>query len=346
MMKPITILSTACDGMFMPGFFRCLRENGERQVRIIGADMAAQPFMGGMIDGFCRVPSYSDPRYIDILLDICKRERVDIFFPHISMELPLVLDRLADFRALGVKVAITDSQTLNIANDKLQLYEHMRAHGLPTPEYYKIESGADLRACAPRLGYPERPVVVKLTRSSGSRGVRIVRAAIPRAESFLHSKPGSFDITLDEMCRTLDECDPLPTTIAMEYLPGCEYTVDLLADHGRVLCIAGRRNYESRASIAMATYTEEKRSAYDLCRRIVELLRLDGNIGFDFMLTDRDEPVLTDLNPRITATIVLYHRAGINFPYLRCKQLLGEPFPHPTAAYGIRMKRKYLDLFE
>ena len=90
------------------------------------------------------------------------------------------------------------------------------------------------------------------------------------------------------MCRTLDECDPLPTTIAMEYLPGCEYTVDLLADHGRVLCIAGRRNYESRASIAMATYTEEKRGAYDLCRRIVELLRLDGNIGFDFMLTDRD----------------------------------------------------------
>ena len=38
-MKDITVLTTACAAMFMPGFFRCLKENGERRIKIIGVDM-------------------------------------------------------------------------------------------------------------------------------------------------------------------------------------------------------------------------------------------------------------------------------------------------------------------
>lgn len=345
-MKPVTLLSTACDGMFMPGLFACWRQNGEREIRIVGADMAQRPFLAGMVDSYHRVPACTDPGYVDVLLDICRREGVELFFPQISMELPLVRSRMADFQSLGVRVAVTDSDALDIANDKLRLYEHMRTHGMPTPRYYPIRSAADLRACAQRLGFPESPVVVKLTGSSGSRGVRVVRSAVSRAEAFLHSKPGSFDITMEEMCLTLDECGSLPSAIVMEYLPGCEYTVDLLADHGRTLYIAGRRNTESRASIAMASRTEEKAEAFSLCREIVASLGLDGNIGFDFMLDGDDRPVLTDLNPRITATIVLYLHAGINFPYLRVKQLLGEPLPECTVRNGVELKRKYLDLFQ
>lgn len=344
-MEPVTILSTACDGMFMPGFFNCLRQNGEREVRLIGVDMAQKPMMGGLIDGYYRVGRYSEPDYIDTLLDICEKERVDVFFPQISMELPLVQQRLADFRRLGVRVAITDSETLAIANDKFRLYQAMERAGLPTPAYHKIENSNDLRRVAPLLGFPEKPVVVKVTGSSGSRGVRIVRPKLSRARSFLNQKPGSFDISLDEMCCTLDECGQLPNTIAMEYVPGCEYTVDLLANRGETLYIAGRRNYQSQTSIAMATCTEEKPEAFDLCRKIVKLLGLDGNIGFDFMLDENDRPVLTDLNPRITATIVLYLPAGVNFPYLRVKQLLGEPLPRVEVQNGIHMKRKYWDLF-
>ena len=35
--------------MFMPGFFRCLKENGERRIKIIGVDMAADPMMGQLL---------------------------------------------------------------------------------------------------------------------------------------------------------------------------------------------------------------------------------------------------------------------------------------------------------
>ena len=45
-MKEITVLSTACGAMFMPGFFNCLKNNGERKIRIVGVDIVDDPFMG------------------------------------------------------------------------------------------------------------------------------------------------------------------------------------------------------------------------------------------------------------------------------------------------------------
>lgn len=345
-MKDICVLSSACGAMFMPGFFKCLKENNERNIKIVGIDMADNPMMGDLLDAYYQVPAFTAPNYVDILLDICKKENVDVFFPHISMELPLILDNVDRFKELGVKVAITDSKTLLTANNKLALYDFMEDNDLDVPQYYAIKNSEDLRKYAERLGFPDKAVCVKVAESSGSRGVRIVRNNISRADAFLHQKPSSLNVTMDEMCSILDDCKELPDTIVMEYLPGCEYTVDLLADHGKVLYIAGRRNYESSMSIAMATVIEQKDKAYKTAEDVVKALKLDGNIGFDFMLDENDEPVLTDVNPRITATIILYKEGGLNLPYLRVKQLLGEELPKCELKYGVRMKRRYWDVFE
>ena len=67
-MKDLTILSTACGAMFMPGFFNCLKENGERNIKIIGVDMADNPFMDNLLDGYYQVPTYTDDNYVDCLL--------------------------------------------------------------------------------------------------------------------------------------------------------------------------------------------------------------------------------------------------------------------------------------
>ena len=344
MKNSITILTTACGAMFMHGFFRCLKENGERNVRLVGVDMSQIPVPDPLIDAYYSVPSIGSPSYVDKLLQICKKEEVDVFFPQISMELNLIRKRVDEFHALGVKVAISKDDTLEIANSKYKLYEYMREHGLTVPQYYLVSSIDDLHEGAAKLGYPAKPVCVKVSESSGSRGVRVLRGDLSKSSLFLHAKPTSIYTTMEDMDDTLRELDEFPEMIVMEYLPGCEYTVDLLADHGRVIQIAGRRNTSSNASIAMDSVVERKDDAYSLCEAIVSTLGLDGNIGFDFMLDENDNPVLTDLNPRITATIVLYLAAGVNFPYMRVKQLLGEELPACQVKYGTRLVRKYWDI--
>lgn len=344
-MRDISVLSSACGAFFMPGFFRCLKRNHERNIRIIGCDLSDDALTNSLfVDKYYQVPRYTEASYVDVLLDICKKEQVDVFFPHISMELPYISERKDDFEKLGVKVAISDKDTLATANCKYHLYEFMKREGLTVPRYFLVDSSATLRRRIGELGFPKRPVCVKMTENSGSRGVRIVRADISKSELFMQDKPSSMNVTLEEMCEILDDCKPMPTIMAMEFLPGVEYTVDMLADHGKTLYIAGRRNTTSSMSIAQTSIVEKKGSAYKLCEDIVRELRLDGNIGFDFMLDENDTPWLTDLNPRVTATIILYAGAGMNFPYLRVKQLLGEEMPKVKLKYGTRLVRKYMDV--
>ena len=60
-------------------------------------------------------------------------------------------------------------------------------------------------------------------------------------------------------CEIIDECNPVPEMMAMEFLPGVEYT-DLLADHVRhsILQVAG-----TRSSLSIAHFVVEKKdSAY------------------------------------------------------------------------------------
>lgn len=343
-MKDITILSTACGAFFMPGFFRCLKANKERNIRIIGCDMSSDLVMKLFVDEYYQVPAYSAENYVDVLLDICSKEYVDVLFPHISMELPYILERKKEFENLGVKVAISEKETLSTANCKYLLYEFMKEKGLTVPKYFLVDSSETLKNRISELGYPERPVCIKMTQNSGSRGVRIVRSDVDKSSLFMNNKPSSLNVTFDEMYSIVEGCNPMPTIMAMEFLPGVEYTVDLLADHGKVLYIAGRRNLTSSMSIAQSSVVEKKDIAYKLCEDIVHELNLDGNIGFDFMLDENDTPWLTDLNPRVTATIVLYAGAGMNFPYLRIKQLLGEELPKIEIKYGTKLIRKYLDV--
>lgn len=344
-MRSLVVLSSACGAFFMPGFFECLKANKERSIRIIGTDISSdRTSMELLVDVYYQVPRYSEDGYVDTLLDICRKEKVDVFFPHISMELPYILRRIDDFQRIGVKVAISDSGTLETANSKFRLYEFMRSKGLEVPKYFLVENSLSLRNRVSELGYPQKPVVVKMTENSGSRGVRIVRPKLSKSELFIRQKPSSLNVSLEEMCEIIDDCKVVPELIAMEFFCGVEYTVDLLADHGKTLYIAGRRNTSSSMSIAQSSVVEKKVEAYKLCEDIVRELDMDGNIGFDFMLDENDYPHLTDLNPRVTATIILYAGAGLNFPYLRVKQLLGEPLPNIEVRYGTKLIRKYNDI--
>ena len=241
--------------------------------------MSSDSVMKLFVDEYYQVPAYTDPDYVNVLLDICRKESVDVFFPHISMELPYILECKEKFEEIGVRVAISEKETLATANSKYKLYEYMKHAGLTVPKYFLVDSVETLRGRIGELGYPQKPVCVKMTENSGSRGVRIVRADVDKAHLFMHDKPSSMNVTLDEMCDILSQCNPFPEIIAMEFLPGVEYTIDLLADHGKVLYIAGRRNTTSNMSIAQSSVVEKKEVAkrLDPRQRVFQVM----DIGYD-----------------------------------------------------------------
>lgn len=344
-MRPVTVMMSASGSQFAPGIIKCFKDNGEREIKVVGGDMSTDPTNKYLVDKFYRVPAVKDPAYADVLLDICKKEKVDIFFPQMSAELPVLLENISCFDDAGIKVSITRNDSLYIANNKLRLFEFMRENNIPVSNFAVISSLADFDKAIREIGYPEKPVCVKLTESSGARGVRVIDDSKSRYHIFAHEKPDSFYISYDDMKKTLEDADEFPELMVMEYLSGDEYDVDLIADNGRVLYMAGRRNPVMVMSITQESVLEKNEEAYRIAEQIVEKLGLDGVIGIDYKFAEDGSCRLLEINPRIDATVSIFAAGGLNLPYLQVKHLLGEDLPEVEVRYGTRLKRRYLEMF-
>lgn len=340
-MRSLTVLLSAAGSPTMPGQLRCFRNNGERDIKIVGVDMADDPTIGFMVDKYYKVPEATNEKYVDVLLDICRKENVDIYFPNISAEVSAVAERVSEFSQIGTKVSIADQSVVDLVNNKLHAYDYFKKFGLALPNYYPVHTISDFENGCKQLGYPEKPACLKLVSNSGSRGVRIIDASRDRYQIFAHEKPNSFFTSYEDMMSILKSSNRLDEMMLVEYMPGNEYTVDLLAENGKVLYMVGRENVVSLMSIAQRSIVSRIDSAYEMCKEIVKLLNYTGNIGFDFMKNADGIPVLMDINPRLTATVSVIAAAGVNLPYLRVKQLLGERLPECNVNYGTTLVRRY-----
>lgn len=345
MFRDITVLMSASSSPSMPGMIKCLRNNGERNIKVVGIDMTTDPSAKFMVDVFYQVPAASDSKFCDVVLDICKKEKVDVYFPNVSAEVEAVVSRKDEFESIGVCLSVSNMQSVAISNNKLHTYQALEKSGIPVPRYYGVHEVKDFVEGMKYMDYPEKPVCIKIVNGSGSRGVRIIDANKSRYQIFAHEKPNSFFTSYEDMLAVLKSAEKLDEMMLVECMHNPEFTVDLLAEKGKVIYEVGRENVVSLMSIAQETIVKYDELAYKVSAEVVKLLNMDGNVGFDFMRNDKGEAVLMDINPRITATVSVIAAAGVNLIYLRVKQLLGEALPAVEPIYGTRLRRRYDEMF-
>jgi len=343
----ITILLTGVGAPGAPGIIKCLKKNGERNIKIIGVDMNKEAGGKDLTDNFYTVPPAYDTNFIECIKKICIKERVRIIIPIVTKELIKFSHEKNKFKELGIDIAVMDEDVLNIANDKGKLLTSLRVAGFKVPDFDIVNNINDLKSSIVKLGYPKNPVCIKITNGNGSRGLRIINPYISRYEMFLNNKPNSVYTTYENLISILAEVNEIPELMVMEYLPGKEFSVDVLADNGEVLCMRSRYNSLVINSIPINSVITKTPFLDDEVRKIVEYLKLDGNIGFDYKCDSFNHPMLMEINPRLTATIVFYAPAGINFPYLGLKKILGEPVVIPdNFDYGLKMRRRWQEIYE
>ncbi len=344
-MKNLTVLLSASGSPSIPGIIDCFKKNGERKIRVVGVDMSEEPTAKYLVDAFYKVPAVADNNYINFILDICKKEKVDIYFPNISLEVSKVIKMKSEFDKLGIKIAISNLHSIEIANNKLSTYKFLKEHNIEVPNFYSVKSLEDFITGCKIMGYPNKALCLKIVDGSGSRGVRIIDSKKSRYDIFVNEKPNTFYTSYDDMVSVLKEAKDFHEMMLVEYMPGPEYTIDILAENGKALYIVGRENTVSLMSIAQESVLKYDADAYEICKNIVKLLNMDGNIGFDFMRDREGKAQLMDINPRITATVSVIAAGGVNLPYLRVKQLLGEKLPKLDPKYGTFLKRRYGEIY-
>ena len=87
-------------------------------------------------DKYYIVPRISDPNYIEIVLDICKKEHVVGLFSLIDPELSLLAKNTERFQEVGATVIGSSYELCEMALDKMQMYHWLEERG-----YYSLDRG-------------------------------------------------------------------------------------------------------------------------------------------------------------------------------------------------------------
>ena len=344
-MHSIKILITGVGAPGAPGIIRCLRSIRERKIILIGTDKNQMASGRKLVDDFYVVPDATDSRFIDELINVAENISADVVIPLVTKELDVISENLRLFQEKKIIVSCMEAEKLKMSNDKAILLETLRTDGFETPEFKTVTTVDELINAVYEMGYPNKAVCIKSAKGNGSRGVRIIDPNRSLFDMFFFEKPNSLFSTLDNVVDVLRERESLPKMLVMEYLPGEEYGVDALSDKGKVIYISGRRNITVNNSIPQGCVIEERVDPICYSKKVIEKYCLDGNLNFDFKYDCNGRAQIMEINPRLSATIIAYAPAGINFPYLRVKQLLGEELPAVSANNGIVMQRRYQEFF-
>ena len=320
-MEDITLLITGAGAPGIAGTLYSLQQQTGLKLRTIGVDIDPNPVGKLLLDKVYAVSKPSE-EFIAEIMEICKRENINIVLPQVTRELSWFAKNKEKFEKNGIKVMVSDADSLESVNDKYKLLELCRKKGIQcTGKYFLTKTIKELEEASKELGYPKRPFVIKLPVSNGMRGLRIIDGGLNRFESYINDKPDGTRISLTDFESILAN-HKMPELLAMEYYPGPEYSVDLLADKGKMIVCVPRERLKIRSGITFMSKTENNPQMIEHSKKIVEAINLDYILGFQYKLDAAGKPMILECNPRVQGTMVASTLAKTNIILGGVKQAL------------------------
>ena len=344
-MRKITALFTAVSGWPTGVNIQSLRDSGNAEYTIVGVDCKPNVASLNYVDYLYAVPRCNDPRYVERLLELCEYHNVDIIIPLISEDIGPLSKNRKRFEDIGTKILLSDEDSLiDIANDKLRLQNFLEEHGVyAMPRSVKLNLDT-LDADLESFGYLEVPIAVKMKDACGAIGFKILDENKAKGVNGLSSRENRANPYITK--QQLLELPQLDRYILQEYLPGRECGALCLVDHGRTIYCVTHEDYEMQFAITTECELTDDQDVREIVTAANSLLKLTGNIGYDFK-RDKDGRVrLLECNPRVSATVCLPAKAGLNIMEMGIFQRLGILFREDIQPlYGLRMQRVYGALY-
>ncbi|HET7579658.1 MAG TPA: ATP-grasp domain-containing protein [Bacillales bacterium] len=347
MRSSTTVLLTGVGSPAAPGVIKSLRSVKGHHFKIVGMDIDPNVAAKSMVEKFFVAPEATSSHFVEESLALCKREKVDVVLPLVSMELPRFSKDRHRFREIGTEVPVSDHSSLIKVMNKGKLFGALKEKNIPVPRSATVHTVDQLRKAIHDLGYPYQPVCMKPTVSDGSRGFRILDSQKNRLEHLFYEKPDSAYISVRELLDVLKDYYNIPETIVMEYLPNEEYSVDILANQGEVLIAIPRLREKIADGISVRSLIVKEDDVVAYASKIVKELGLHGNIGVQVRRDQNHEPKILEVNPRIQGTIVHCTAAGVNLPYLAvklAKNIAIDPKEY-VVQWGTRMTRYWEEVY-
>lgn len=225
-------------------------------------------------DKYYIVPRMTEPGYIDVILDICQKEKIDGVLSLIDPELSLLAQNRAKFETVGTTVIGSDYELCERTLDKWAMYRWLSERGYRCAKSYVDKDAfyADLET-----GVAKFPVFVKPTR--GSASVAISKVADKETLDLLFARGDGLMI--------------------QEFLDGQEVGADVYIDmiSGEVVSIFTKKKLAMRAGETDKAVSFKDEKLFALIQKFVDESGFRGQIDIDVFEVG-GEYYISEVNPR------------------------------------------------
>ncbi len=246
------------------------------------------------------VPRITEPGYIDRILEICEKEKVDAAFSLIDPELSLIAKERERFEAVGTKPVVSSYELCETCLDKYSMYRLLKEKGIATIETYL--TAEDFFEAKSR-GEVDYPVFVKPRCGSASLNI-----SIADSDGTFRSLMGQVPDLMIQQKMTGDEY-------------GCDVYVDLIT--GKCTGIFLKKKIRMRAGETDKSVSVHNEEVMSMVTAFAEECGFRGMIDIDLFLQDGIW-YLSEVNPRFGGGYPHAYACGVNFPAMLIKNLKGQ----------------------
>lgn len=261
-----------------------------------------------------QVPAVYAPNYVDVTLDICKRNNVNALISLNDLELPILSANRERFEDIGVTLIVSNLAVIDVCFDKYATAEYVESLGLNTPKTF---INFELALKALNNGELSFPLVLKPRWGSGSIGIEFVNDFDELAEMYalLMKK------VKKTILATASQGDEY--ILIQEKINGQEYGVDVMNDlKGNHRAVSVKKKLAMRAGETDKAQTVVNDAISSIGATLGTNLKHLGNLDVDIFERDGKYYVL-ELNPRFGGGFPFSYEAGVNLPLAIIEWLKG-----------------------
>ena len=317
----IKVLVTGAGALLGQGIIRCLKMIKDMDIFIVSVDPSTESTGHFLSNKSFLIPFAIDKNYISELESIIIKENINFVFVGTDTELPIISNN-KDFleSRYNVKVIVSQTPVIDIANDKWKTSEFLKNNNFPYPLSALTNDSIGIQEL---IKLDKFPYIAKPTNGARSQGLQIIN----NKEQLLSLCEFENNLVIQEMIGDSNA----------EYTSGC------LVMDGKCKSIVTLRR-DLRDGNTWRAYCSGESKYDSLIKAIAEKLNPDGPVNFQFRIRN-DSPVIFEINGRFSGTTPIRAMFGFNEIEAILKYyFLGKEIEKPILKSGVIL-RTFSEIF-